>query len=350
MRHFLLQPALLLLGFWCNGLQCAEMRTDISYNSQINSQFDSNGAITGNPSLDIIHTPLPTEINIRFSKGTIPGSIPKKLSSTLEFDPSTSFINTTAADNGITYTFTGGAVKTTALSTCTANQAGTIATCVWDKSFSLPLVLAIQQNGITINQQNLLVSVMPGGGNSDTNQYSSLSGHIIFDESVVNYAGYEPETTGIVNLRFKWTVKVAEDTQGDIGTWNGSLVLNNSQASTIHHSIPPDIINASFSAHSIVQSSEIVMTGVQNNAELIPIYLYHDSTTCDDTSLCTYSLNNASAAIVCHDQNAQLTFNRTCNASATTLCKDGKIGTINGTWGRVNIDTICAATVTIPYE
>lgn len=64
MRHFLLQPALLLLGFWCNGLQCAEMRTNIIYNSQITSQFDSEGAITGNPTLDIIHTPLSTEINI----------------------------------------------------------------------------------------------------------------------------------------------------------------------------------------------------------------------------------------------------------------------------------------------
>lgn len=349
MRHFLLQPALLLLGFWCNSLQCAEMRTDINYRSQINSQYDSRKSVTGNPCFDNIHTPLPTEINIIWGH-SIHGTISSGLTSTLEFDPSTSFINTTAADNGITYNFTGEAVKATAHAVCTANQAQTSATCVWDKSFSLPLTLITRQNGITINQQNLLVSVMPGGGNSDTNQYSSLSGHFIFDESVVNYTGYEPETTGIVNLRFKWTVTVTEDTEGDIGTWNGSLVLNNSPASTIHRSLPPDIINASFSAHSIVQSSEIVMTGVQNNAELIPIYLYHDSTTCDDTSLCTYSLNNASATIVCHDQNAQLTFNHTCNASAATQCKDGEIGTINGAWGRVNIDTMCAATVTIPYE
>lgn len=348
MRHFLLQ-SVLLFGFWCNSLQCAEIITDISYSSQINSQFDSAGSITGDPAFDKIHTPLPTEIKFVISGGSsIHGTIPHELASTLEFDPATSFINTT--DNGITYTFIGDAVKATAHAVCSLSPAGTSATCVWDKSFSLPLTLVTRQNGITINQQNLLVSVIPGGGNNDTNQYSSLSGHVIFDESVVNYTGYEPETTGIVNLRFKWTVTVTEDTEGDTGTWNGSLVLNNSPASTIHRSLPPDIINASFSPDSIIQSSEIAMTGAQNNAELMPIYLFHDTTTCDDTSLCNYSLNNTSTTIICHDKNAQLFFNRTCNASATTQCKNGEIGTINGTWGHINIDTICAVTVTIPYE
>ncbi len=60
------------------------------------------------------------------------------LESTLEFDPSTSFINTTAVDNGITYSFTGEAVKATAHADCTGNQATNSAICVWDKSFSLP--------------------------------------------------------------------------------------------------------------------------------------------------------------------------------------------------------------------
>ncbi|MDI5829772.1 hypothetical protein MJN51_39660, partial [Salmonella enterica subsp. enterica serovar Kentucky] len=36
---------------------------------------------------------------------------------------STSFINTTAVDNGITYSFTGEAVKATAHADCTGNQA-----------------------------------------------------------------------------------------------------------------------------------------------------------------------------------------------------------------------------------
>ncbi|MCC1771580.1 hypothetical protein KSI10_26505, partial [Salmonella enterica subsp. enterica serovar Indiana] len=93
--------------------------------------------------------------------------------------------------------------------------------------------LLTKQNGITINQQNLTVSVIPGGGNNDTNQYSSLSGHIIIDESVSSYASYEPETSGIENLKFKWTVTVTEDTEGDFGIWNGSLVLNGSPASTL---------------------------------------------------------------------------------------------------------------------
>ncbi|EEN4860235.1 hypothetical protein GK134_10585 [Salmonella enterica] len=361
MQRILLQLILVIIsGFWCIALQCAEVRTDIEYNSQIISQFDSLGALTGDPTLDTIHTPLPTNIHILSSctksgggdgGGCIPqGTIPYGLESTLEFDPSTSFINTTAVDNGITYSFTGEAVKATAHADCTGNQATNSVICVWDKSFSLPLTLLTKQNGITINQQNLTVSVIPGGGNSDTNQYSSLSGHIIIDESVSSYASYEPETSGIENLKFKWTVTVTEDTEGNFGIWNGSLVLNGSPASTLHRYFPPEILDASFSENTIVHSTEVAMTGAKNNVELSSVYLYHGNTPCDDTSLCNYSLNKTSVALVCHDLNAQLAFSSTCNASDTTHCLNGKVGTINGTWGKVSIDTTCAITVLIPYE
>lgn len=282
--------------------------------------------------------------------GCIPGTLPDGLESTLEFDPSTSFINTTAVDNGITYSFTGEAVKATAHASCTANQATNSAICVWDKSFSLPLTLLTKQNGITINQQNLTVSVIPGGGNSDTNQYSSLSGHIIIDESVSSYTNYEPETSGIENLKLKWTVTVTEDTEGDVGIWNGSLVLNGSPASTLHRYLLPEILDASFSENTIAHSTEVAMTGAKNNVELASVYLYHGNTPCDDTSLCNYSLNKTSVSLVCHDLNAQLNFSNTCNASGTTHCLNGKVGTIKGTWERVNIDTTCAITVLIPYE
>ncbi|HCS1689180.1 TPA: hypothetical protein OQP59_003896, partial [Salmonella enterica subsp. enterica serovar Typhi] len=270
--------------------------------------------------------------------------MPDGLESTLEFDPSTSFINTTAVDNGITYSFTGEAVKATAHASCTANQATNSAICVWDKSFSLPLTLLTKQNGITINQQNLTVSVIPGGGNNDTNQYSSLSGHIIIDESVSSYTNYEPETSGIENLKLKWTVTVTEDTEGDVGIWNGSLVLNGSPASTLHRYLLPEILDASFSENAIAHSTEVAMTGAKNNVELASVYLYHGNTPCDDTSLCNYSLNKTSVSLVCHDLNAQLNFSNTCNASGTTHCLNGKVGTIKGTWERVNIDTTCAIT------
>ncbi|HGB5513894.1 TPA: hypothetical protein ACIVRA_004301, partial [Salmonella enterica subsp. enterica serovar Oslo] len=334
--------------------------TDIKYNSQIISQFDSISALAGDPTFDTIHTPLPTNIHILSSctksggsgggGGCIPGTLPDGLESTLEFDPSTSFINTTAVDNGITYSFTGEAVKATAHASCTANQATNSAICVWDKSFSLPLTLLTKQNGITINQQNLTVSVIPGGGNSDTNQYSSLSGHIIIDESVSSYTNYEPETSGIENLKLKWTVTVTEDTEGDVGIWNGSLVLNGSPASTLHRYLLPEILDASFSENTIAHSTEVAMTGAKNNVELASVYLYHGNTPCDDTSLCNYSLNKTSVSLVCHDLNAQLNFSNTCNASGTTHCLNGKVGTIKGTWERVNIDTTCAITVLIPYE
>ncbi|EIE7253978.1 hypothetical protein OIY29_000820 [Salmonella enterica subsp. enterica serovar Kentucky] len=59
MQRILLQLILVIIsGFWCIALQCAEVRTDIEYNSQIISQFDSLGALTGDPTLDTIHTPL----------------------------------------------------------------------------------------------------------------------------------------------------------------------------------------------------------------------------------------------------------------------------------------------------
>lgn len=360
MYKFFKTSLLITSTFWCIALQCAEVRTDIKYNSQIISQFDSISALAGDPTFDTIHTPLPTNIHILSSctksggsgggGGCIPGTLPDGLESTLEFDPSTSFINTTAVDNGITYSFTGEAVKATAHASCTANQATNSAICVWDKSFSLPLTLLTKQNGITINQQNLTVSVIPGGGNSDTNQYSSLSGHIIIDESVSSYTNYEPETSGIENLKLKWTVTVTEDTEGDVGIWNGSLVLNGSPASTLHRYLLPEILDASFSENTIAHSTEVAMTGAKNNVELASVYLYHGNTPCDDTSLCNYSLNKTSVSLVCHDLNAQLNFSNTCNASGTTHCLNGKVGTIKGTWERVNIDTTCAITVLIPYE
>lgn len=360
MYNFLKTSLLITSTFWCIALQCAEVRTDIKYNSQIISQFDSISALAGDPTFDTIHTPLPTNIHILSSctksggsgggGGCIPGTLPDGLESTLEFDPSTSFINTTAVDNGITYSFTGESVKATAHASCTANQATNSAICVWDKSFSLPLTLLTKQNGITINQQNLTVSVIPGGGNSDTNQYSSLSGHIIIDESVSSYTNYEPETSGIENLKLKWTVTVTEDTEGDVGIWNGSLVLNGSPASTLHRYLLPEILDASFSENTIAHSTEVAMTGAKNNVELASVYLYHGNTPCDDTSLCNYSLNKTSVSLVCHDLNAQLNFSNTCNASGTTHCLNGKVGTIKGTWERVNIDTTCAITVLIPYE
>ncbi|HAG3536122.1 TPA: hypothetical protein H2X53_001905 [Salmonella enterica] len=358
--NFLKTSLLITSTFWCIALQCAEVRTDIKYNSQIISQFDSISALAGDPTFDTIHTPLPTNIHILSSctksggsgggGGCIPGTLPDGLESTLEFDPSTSFINTTAVDNGITYSFTGEAVKATAHASCTANQATNSAICVWDKSFSLPLTLLTKQNGITINQQNLTVSVIPGGGNNDTNQYSSLSGHIIIDESVSSYTNYEPETSGIENLKLKWTVTVTEDTEGDVGIWNGSLVLNGSPASTLHRYLLPEILDASFSENAIAHSTEVAMTGAKNNVELASVYLYHGNTPCDDTSLCNYSLNKTSVSLVCHDLNAQLNFSNTCNASGTTHCLNGKVGTIKGTWERVNIGTTCAITVLIPYE
>lgn len=127
---------------------------------------------------------------------------------------------------------------------------------------------------------------------------------------------------------------MTEDTEGDFGIWNGSLVLNGSPASTLHRYLPPEILDASFSENTIVHSTEVAMTGAKNNVELASVYLYHGNTPCDDTSLCNYSLNKTSVALVCHDLNAQLAFSSTCNASDTTHCLNGKVGTINGTWGK----------------
>lgn len=62
--NFLKTSLLITSTFWCIALQCAEVRTDIKYNSQIISQFDSISALAGDPTFDTIHTPLPTNIHI----------------------------------------------------------------------------------------------------------------------------------------------------------------------------------------------------------------------------------------------------------------------------------------------
>ncbi len=339
---------------WCNIVYCSEIKSVFHYNSQTLSKYEYLINKTGIPSPQNTHTPMPTDLDIYVcnKSSRVCGSLPTGFKSTIEYSQSSSYFNSTAADSGERYTFMVTPVKVETVGQCNQENVNgqAVMKCTWPGRISLPLTLVDTQSGHEITRQNVTINIDPGGGNNDTDQYASITGEIELDETPESLSEIAVDTTALDNLRLEWTVEGMGDTDGDIYMIKGSLTLNGASGTTIHRSLTPESLNASFSAQSIEQNKTVTLSGPKESEPLSPIYIYHDNTPCDDSSLCAYSLNNATATIVCDDSNAHLAFNQTCNASATSLCQDGKVGDIQGTWGRVAIDTMCAITVTIPYE
>lgn len=331
---------------WCNIGYCSEVRSVFHYNSQIYSRSETSNS----QEFGAIHVPLPRHLDL------LPTHTPRSsiyLKSTIEFSQASSYFHSTAADNNEKYIFVATPTKAESLGHCYLVMLagdGDHVDCKWNNKLSLPLTLIDIQNGHEINRQNVTINASIGDSSNDTDQYTSIIGEIELDESNGTLSGLAVDTTALDNLHLEWTITEVDDTSGSPNSWTGSLTLNGTSGTTIHRSLTPEALNASFSAQSIDQNKTVTLSGPKENEPLSAIYIYHDNTPCDDSSLCAYSLNNAAATIVCDDNNVHLAFNKTCSASATSLCQDGKVGDIQGTWGRVAIDTMCAISVTIPYE
>ncbi|EMQ7141243.1 hypothetical protein WH956_000669 [Salmonella enterica] len=341
---------------WVNA---ATIQSKIEYNTHLLSRLVSVSNITGNRS-DIIRTPMPTniiistkcEVSWESSCHTIHGTMPTGLESTVKFDPNEDFIKVTASEKGIQYHFTAAYNSIKVKGTCkeTDHTDYVQSQCSWPGTITLPLTLTLVNSSAHIVDQSVALIVEPGGGNNETDQFTKLTGNIILEDSASNYTSVDVSTSAIDEIHMQWVVKVTEDREGDTGYYYGTLTKTGASVTPIHYSLPADVLNASFSPDALNQNINVQMSGVKTDAELALIYIFHEQTPCDDSPLCNYNLINASTSIVCGDNNAHLTFNRSCSGSSSTTCENGKIGSITGTWGRVNIDTTCAVTVLIPYE
>ncbi|HDC2125241.1 TPA: hypothetical protein O7X39_003859 [Salmonella enterica] len=327
------------------------VQNKIEYNTPLMSRMTAEN-YSGCQIFEGISTPMPENVTaIDMSEtGCNFGTFPPGLESTIEFNPDTDYIKLTATDSGITYTFTAKATSIKSYARCPISDNHN-ATCTWPGAVTLPLTLSLVNSSARIAEQSVALIVTPGGNsNSVTDQFARLTGNVLIEESTNNYATVIPSVAATDDISIRWITRIIGDQQGDIGDYLGTLTKTGASANPIHYSLPADVLNASFSPDALNQNINVQMSGVKTDAELASIYIFHEQTPCDDSPLCNYNLINASTSIVCGDNNAHLTFNRSCSGSSSTTCENGKIGSITGTWGRVNIDTTCAVTVLIPYE
>ncbi|EEJ7234392.1 hypothetical protein S483_002326 [Salmonella enterica subsp. salamae] len=119
---------------------------------------------------------------------------------------------------------------------------------------------------------------------------------------------------------------------------------------TVTRKINPNFLTASFSKYSEELDVEKKLSGIANNTSLGEIYLLDNNSKCPPGPMCDYSLTHSSSSITCNDSSVEVAIIPSCYAGSSTQCVDGKIGTIYGTWGRVNVDTSCSISVVIPYE
>ncbi|EOX8513905.1 hypothetical protein [Salmonella enterica] len=126
--------------------------------------------------------------------------------------------------------------------------------------------------------------------------------------------------------------------------------LSGSASGTVTRKINPNFLTASFSKYSEELGVEKKFNGIANDISLGEIYLLDNNSKCPPGPMCDYSLTHSSSSITCNDSSVELAIIPSCYAGSSTQCVDGKIGTIYGTWGRVNVDTNCSISVVIPYE
>ncbi|EOC3202118.1 hypothetical protein ACY2H5_003890 [Salmonella enterica subsp. enterica serovar Cerro] len=168
--------------------------------------------------------------------------------------------------------------------------------------------------------------------------------------------GYTPDVLAYVNFYAKYNIvqsSFGTQTGPATGALPGSLNLNGNVATTV--SLYPEQLDASFSKTEFsITSASKEFTGSGNNELLAEIYLNYGLQHCQSQtadSICGQILANANVSTSCGDHNITITTNM-CNTGNGQCDSDEtwKIAEIFGTWGRVNVDTICAITVLLPYE
>ncbi|ENG0937569.1 hypothetical protein ABSH91_001170 [Salmonella enterica] len=114
----------------------------------------------------------------------------------------------------------------------------------------------------------------------------------------------------------------------------------------VDFSYTPESLSASFTENGETTTLTKNYEGEKKDFEIGQIWLHVNGKYCyhKEGSLCEFITQNSTANITCDSDNITVSLVEEKKSSAS------RIRNIMGTWGKVNIDTSCAITVTIPYE
>ncbi|MDO8234828.1 hypothetical protein Q5738_14790 [Citrobacter werkmanii] len=249
----------------------------------------------------------------------------------------------------------------TATGTCTYANYLSNFECKWNYSDTPVSVSSL--TSLRILRQNIYLTIQSNysseyiiRGTIETTNITQLT-----DPSYINqyFGGYSANHL----LTFRggdYTIKVID---GCCGIASGSGTSTTAGATTIAtmsnvlitNKLTPESLTASFNPDNNVLFLNVNKSGIGDNTELGRIYLRSDGGKCSvvDTSyyknagVCAYSLQNTTVTATCPDSNLAISY---AKSTQNEQQNDALMGIITGSWGRVNIDTTCAITVTIPYE
>lgn len=240
---------------------------------------------------------------------------------------------------------------------CTAKNSSTM-DCIWENNFDINLTFSPSTGISSIERQSLSLHIEPTANVQASLQQINLSGDLIYQSSAypVYNQGYTPDDQASISFHVKYNIiqsSFGTQTGPATGTLPGSLSMHGGIPTTV--SLYPEQLDASFSkTEKTITSASKQFTGPGNNERLAEIYLDYGTQHCQPQSpgsICGQLLANASVSTSCGDSNITITTNM-CSTGNSQCDGDDewKIAEIYGTWGRVNIDTMCAITILLPYE
>ncbi|EBS6870258.1 hypothetical protein CBZ93_08620 [Salmonella enterica] len=248
----------------------------------------------------------------------------------------------------------------TATGTCTYANYLSNFKCKWNYSDAPVSVSSL--TSLRILRQNIYLTVHPSSsdyiiqGTIETTNITQLT-----DPSYINHYFGGVSAYHLLNFRGgDYTIKVIDGCCGiasgsGTSTTAGVTSIETMSNVLITNKLTPESLTASFNPDNNVLFLNVNKSGIGDNTELGRIYLRSDGVKCSvvDTSyyknagVCAYSLQNTTVTATCPDTNLAIHY---VKSTENEQQNDALMGIITGSWGRVNIDTTCAITVTIPYE
>ena len=329
--------------------------------SSINQKI-SVGAGYSNISEDIIYLgnailPLRLALNCDGKTGKLPrNQIICTRGLWVDIEATISFNTQTTFDIGTVH-FVSQSIKSPLRARCTANtdykiQQAYYLECVWPSDMKVDVELQ-PLNRTTIEKQSLTFIAQP---TSDYNT-EQFKGDIVYQtDFALDTNGYDnskENTTNINNIGYDLKV-ISSNFGTPIKNYHTARIISYGSAiSTV--AIYPDKLDASFSDRTIVQLLNSQLNETGNNTSLGFIYLFYNNISCrtdSSNSVCNQIAKDSTVSVYCDDRNMEIKAIK-CSDNSSSCGTDllySNIAELQGSWGRVNIDTMCAVTVLLPYE
>lgn len=224
--------------------------------------------------------------------------------------------------------------------------------CVWPSDMNVDLELQ-PLNRTIIEKQSLTFNAKP---TSDYNA-EQFKGDIVYQTAFAldtnGYDNSKENNTTISNVGYDLKV-ISSNFGTPIKNYHTARIISYGSAiSTV--AIYPDKLDASFSDRTIVQSLNSQLNETGNNISLGFIYLFYNNISCrtdSSNSVCNQIAKDSTVSVHCDDRNMEIKAIK-CSDNSSSCGTDllySNIAELQGSWGRVNIDTMCAVTVLLPYE